>query len=408
MANVRPDELIKDPASLSADRNRKQGFQETATDYAFDPLGLRKNDPLGRLAGKNYYATPEPIARADALARQTGVAGYAAGSDRLNDLMADQGELNQMLLDRASGRTPSVAEMQTRQAIADAAANTRAQAAGARGINRVSAQRQAMATSADLSGRAAEMGAIQRLQEQQAATNALQQQQGLQAQTVNNAQNQAITLQELGQRGQMSAEQLAQQTAEGNARRKGELKTGLLQGAGSVLGMLSDIRAKEKIIPVGVNTSDEQIRDLLADEPGVGQSGPSAEMLALVARNQRARDQDRGVVQVNQLGLTPEQMQALEARRMLATAAGSKTALQPVSPYLYQYKPAAAASMGTDTAPRAGVMAQDLEKSPLLQDLVEDTPGGKVIDGPKALSANLAMAAGLDKRLRKLEGKRAA
>jgi hypothetical protein len=172
--------------------------------------------------------------------------------------------------------------------------------------------------------------------------------------------------------------------------------------------MLSDIRAKEKIIPVGVNTSDEQIRDLLADEPGVGQSGPSAEMLALVARNQRARDQDRGVVQVNQLGLTPEQMQALEARRMLATAAGSKTALQPVSPYLYQYKPAAAASMGTDTAPRAGVMAQDLEKSPLLQDLVEDTPGGKVIDGPKALSANLAMAAGLDKRLRKLEGKRAA
>lgn len=110
----------------------------------------------------------------------------------------------------------------------------------------------------------------------------------------------------------------------------------------------------------------------------------------------------------------PSQMDALTKRKAemqrLATAAGSKKALAPVSPYLYQYKPQVAAMMGTDTAPRPGIMAQDLEKSPspLLASTVVETPAGKAIDGKRAVSATMALAAGLDKRLKKLEAQRAA
>jgi hypothetical protein len=35
---------------------------------------------------------------------------------------------------------------------------------------------------------------------------------------------------------------------------------------------------------------------------------------------------------------------------------------------------------------------------------VVDTPNGKAIDGSRALSANLALSAGLDKRLAEIEG----
>lgn len=89
----------------------------------------------------------------------------------------------------------------------------------------------------------------------------------------------------------------------------------------------------------------------------------------------------------------------------LSSPQGSKAALGPVAPYEYRYKPEFAAATGEDTTPRAGIMAQDLEKSPnpALRSAVIDTPMGKAIDGKRAISANLALSAGLDKRLRNIE-----
>ena len=89
----------------------------------------------------------------------------------------------------------------------------------------------------------------------------------------------------------------------------------------------------------------------------------------------------------------------------LTSPAGSRSALGPVAPYEYRYKPEFAARVGEDTTPRAGIMAQDLEKSPnpALRSAVVDTPIGKAIDGKRAISANLALSAGLDKRLRNIE-----
>jgi endosialidase-like protein len=56
---------------------------------------------------------------------------------------------------------------------------------------------------------------------------------------------------------------------------------------------------------------------------------------------------------------------------------------------------------------RAGIMAQDLERSTAGKRIVDDTPEGKMLDINKALSAALAASARLNERVRKLEGKRA-
>ena len=98
-------------------------------------------------------------------------------------------------------------------------------------------------------------------------------------------------------------------------------------------------------------------------------------------------------------------MEQWDHSQKLASAAGSRDALAPVGEYQYQYKPEFAAVQGTDTEPRVGVMAQDLERSPSpeLRSVVVNTPHGKAIDSKRALSANLGLTAGLDKRLREIE-----
>ena len=98
--------------------------------------------------------------------------------------------------------------------------------------------------------------------------------------------------------------------------------------------------------------------------------------------------------------------------RLLAMALepeANREALAPVRGSVYRYKPAIAEALGTDTDPRPGVMAQDLERSPAGADVVFDADGGtKGIDRDRALGFTLAAAAGLDKRLRRVEQRKAA
>lgn len=60
---------------------------------------------------------------------------------------------------------------------------------------------------------------------------------------------------------------------------------------------------------------------------------------------------------------------------------------------------------GAAPGKRAGVMAQDLEKSMAGRALVIDTPGGKAIDSPQAIGAMLAALASLHARTKRLEGR---
>ena len=50
-----------------------------------------------------------------------------------------------------------------------------------------------------------------------------------------------------------------------------------------------------------------------------------------------------------------------------------------------------------------GVMAQDLEKSPMGASFVQDTPQGKMVDYGHGLAAILASQANIHDRLRQLE-----
>lgn len=74
-------------------------------------------------------------------------------------------------------------------------------------------------------------------------------------------------------------------------------------------------------------------------------------------------------------------------------------ALRVMPPYQYQYKPDAAMANGQDTAPRAGIMAQDAEQNPLSAAMVRDTPQGKTIDIPTATSFLLAAVSRINERL---------
>ena len=65
--------------------------------------------------------------------------------------------------------------------------------------------------------------------------------------------------------------------------------------------------------------------------------------------------------------------------------------------YKYRYK-------GNSSNPmKTGVMAQDMEHGQ--GNSVIDTPAGKMIQGPEALSNALAILANQHERIRKLEGK---
>lgn len=71
-----------------------------------------------------------------------------------------------------------------------------------------------------------------------------------------------------------------------------------------------------------------------------------------------------------------------------------------MQPYTFDYRPGSGGPPGR----RLGVMAQDLEQSPLGAQLVLDTPQGKQIDVAQAQGAALAMIADQEQRLRRLEG----
>lgn len=110
--------------------------------------------------------------------------------------------------------------------------------------------------------------------------------------------------------------------------------------------------------------------------------------------------------------------QQLEQDRA-AGVARSRRDLGPVQPVVYRYNPESSTRQALQTAetpqqaamvyadkrtPRTGIVAQDLQKSPAFAPAVKQTPAGLAVDRDRALSASLFELAGLDKRLRMLEG----
>jgi hypothetical protein len=75
-----------------------------------------------------------------------------------------------------------------------------------------------------------------------------------------------------------------------------------------------------------------------------------------------------------------------------------------LKPAAYDYKDEVKDSPLASKNRELGVMAQDLEKSKLGKESVEDTEGGKVVDYDNLEPKMLASIAALNKRLKELEG----
>lgn len=73
--------------------------------------------------------------------------------------------------------------------------------------------------------------------------------------------------------------------------------------------------------------------------------------------------------------------------------------LDKLKPYKYNYK------QDPMEEPQIGVMAQDLEKSDLGEEFVEEVDGNKMVDYGKMASTQMAAIADLHQRLKRLEGK---
>lgn len=89
-------------------------------------------------------------------------------------------------------------------------------------------------------------------------------------------------------------------------------------------------------------------------------------------------------------------------KKDIAPSPGEATKmLEALHPKSYEYRDTSVP--GTAPGKRYGILAQDLEKSPMGASLVRDTPHGKMVDVGQATGAMLAALTELNRRLAKVE-----
>lgn len=257
-----------------------------------------------------------------------------------------------------------------------------------------------------------------------------------------------------GFEGQMAQQRYQEQVRNKNA----QGLAGLAQGAvGAGGAMLSDIRAKEDIRPLGGTSALQEALAGYAPQQGAPQEGPTPEFAAALGRYtseqsipERAAELDQAVT----MGLLPYEQLDADDRTLLnrytqakadqwRASEGVAGAIQerppspyeqgysdmrgrlgltteggrywnpgpddgrltgPMQPYEYRYRPEAAQQFGQDTEPRVGVMAQDAAQSPLYGHAVERMPDGSLgFDRDRLNAANVAGITDLDKRVTAME-----
>jgi hypothetical protein len=330
------------------------------------------------------------------------------------------------LEDTMAGNGPTVAGLQMSQGIAEALRNAGTQAANARGTSRALAQRSAIYGGQNAAAQANRDAGLLRAQEQLAARG----QYGTLAEQMRmgdlQTRQQAINIEHGNQQAWGQHEGYMTQIQEGNATRK-------QKGAGSIASavgaaMASDIRAKQDVAPADGSFAS-QLRKSLDVQPDQWTAAQWS------AGNLAPGSQDWMQTQPQQ----PQQQVATQQDNsdaggiggILSSVGGglmsdkrSKQDLAPLQPYSFSYKPGIAAAMAEQAAatsppplrdavratvyadaraPREGIMAQDLERSPRGKKVVMDTPAGKALDMKRSIAFLLANQAGLDKRLSRVE-----
>ncbi len=410
-----------------------------------DPGSAALNSAWNTFSGKTAFSTPESVY--NPLANYNGAPSQ---EDRANQNLASQ-YYGQAL----SGTQPSLADQQMKQGIAQGQQQQMAAASGSRGIDRAAAFRQASNNAAQMGAQGAIAGGQQRLQEQQNAASGL-------ANTANQTRQQDIGEQlGLDQAQNQAQQNLNQQyqtdasVQSGNAARQQQAAGNIVSSIGAMFA--SDEDAKENITPMSGGVSDT-----IGSTDDNGDSGGSSfgkammlagghpEMLGKSPMNRMGTDSGKNQQTdgVHDLGGFFSSVGSQQQARAsdppakiddgsnsssgsggmggIASMVGgmmsdkdSKENLSTLQPYQFDYKTPDAHAMALDAAkhayeqtfedakqPRAGVMAQDLERNPATAPIVERTDGDirKMLDSKRALGFMLANMGDLNKRISRLEG----
>lgn len=332
----------------------------------------------------------------------------------LNNVLQQQQANTSILQQQAQGKGPNVAGDEAQQRAFGLASSG----------NVAPGQRAAMLSAA--ANQAPQLAAQARGQQMTNAASLLNQATAGQTQTLGQQQQAYGSVMNTGEQN-MEANQRALQSAAGinagvqqsNAANEGKSVGGMIAAAGGAAAMMSDMRSKDDIVPMAPMAPSQPYAPATYQPPSDGGGGGGmagiGSMMGGMMSDERSKDRIReleGALAQSQRDATAIRGTAIEYPMAsptaiasgLATPSGSREALAPVQPYEYRYKPGVAAAIGEDTAPRTGVMAQDLERSPYFRDAVATGPDGyKRIDPQRLLSGTAAATAGLDKRLRLLE-----
>jgi hypothetical protein len=150
---------------------------------------------------------------------------------------------------------------------------------------------------------------------------------------------------------------------------------------------------------------DQQRLGYLQQLTGMDQAQLNAQMQAYQAQmgQYQSQQQQKGAM-LGQAGQMMGGMMAMSDERNKKDIAPAgelvDDLLDQLKPYSYSYK-----DERWGKGARAGIMAQDMERSELGRRIVQDTSDGKQLDVNKALSGALASLARLNERLRKVEAR---
>lgn len=414
---TRRREIATDAAGGSAwrDEEKPGGFVDWAAGAAEDVGGFAK-DVFDQASGVSDFDPDVGFISGDPNLGYPGAARDVAMIDTARSgFYGDRGTENQLITDlqlAAAGQGPSVAEAQLQQGLDASQAQQMSMARSAQGG---AAQRNAMLNQATFNAaqqaqETSREAGIQRAQEQIQARGELGGQLTSRQSNVLNQQQLALDQARANQDAQLAAERMRAEVAASNAAGKAGTTQGLLASAGGLLDKAatgifsSDVRAKEDIMPmrsIAERAEEDRMRreQVMRELSGKAAASPFGDL----GRDDIFSDV-RAKEDIDSLDRAERRAMAFRDVEVdypeLSTPEGNRRGLGPMEPYRYRYTEDAADRIGADRGMRTGIMAQDMERSPYLQDAVVDTPNGKAIDEERALSGSLAAAAGLDKRLR--------
>lgn len=347
--------------------NVNLAFQNAGSpDSFFNQWGIgggRRFEPKGYDIDPAAFQDPNAAANKQRYLDAIAAAGGRTYTEDPSIRGQQQGYLD-MLKAGAEGTGPSVVDMQLKAATDRNLSSAAALAGSARGVNPALAQRQLQMNQANINQQAAGQGAVARLQETMAMRDAY-------GQALSGVRGQDFQSSALGmQQQQMNDEMIRYYEGLGFSTDQASF---MAQQA------LEQLRVQEALGTDASRTSLSESRNSLGGELlGAATSAGGAIGAALAMSDERSKKDVKDGTAAAQAF-----MDALEAKG-----------------YLYKNPSAPGAAPG----PQVGVMAQDLEASPMGSQMVVNTPAGKMVEPASGFPAVLASLSNLNERLKAFEG----